>query len=150
MNIKGTMTRKLRAVGFCTLLSLCTLMFSATSNAASIGGSWEVVANGSSLQLNITSIDLQGNLTGTLVQGTRVDPITGFWSESSKKITFVRTITNPAIIQVFTGYLLNAGATFCAVGEFNHMMAGSFEAFASTGATASRSLFGWTARQCVA
>jgi len=149
MNGKRIMTGKLRAVCFCALRSLCTLVFSATSHAASVGGSWEVIANGYSLQLNITSIDTLGNLTGTLVQGTRVDPITGFWSESSKKITFVRTITNPSIIQVFTGYLLNAGTTFCQVGEFQHMMAGSFEAFASTGATAARSVFGWTARQCV-
>jgi hypothetical protein len=148
MNTKETM-KKLRAAFFCTLLSMCTLMLSATSHAASIGGTWEVVANGASLQLNITSIDAQGHFTGTLVEGTRFDPVTGFWSESSKKITFVRTINNPAVIQVFTGYLLNAGATFCDVGEFRHMMAGSFEAFASTGGTAARSLFGWTARQCV-
>jgi len=150
MNPRMTMTKKLQLMGSCVLLSLCTLTLSATSHAASIGGSWEVVANGASLRLNITSIDLQGHLVGTLVEGTRVDPITGFWSESSKKITLVRTINNPAVIQVFTGYLLNAGATFCEAGEFKFMMSGSFEAFASTGATATRSVFGWTARQCVA
>jgi hypothetical protein len=148
--MKGkTTTGRLRALCYCALLSFGTLMFPAMSHAASIGGSWEVIANGYSLQLNITSIDTLGNLTGTLVQGSRVDQVYGFWSESSKKITFVRTLTNASIIQVFTGYLLNAGSTFCEVGEFQHMMAGSFEAFASTGATAARSVFGWTARQCL-
>jgi hypothetical protein len=99
----------------------------------------------------IVSVDAQGHVTGNLVRRDGgVDAITGFWSESAKKLTFVRTINNPSIIQVFTGYLLNAGTTFCSTGEFNKMMAGSFEAFASTGATRDRTLFGWVARQCVA
>lgn len=140
-----------RRLGSLASCCLCTLLLSSLSHALPPTGTWEVVANGASLTLNIVSVDSLGHVTGNLVRSDGgVDSITGFWSESAKKLTFVRTINNPSVIQVFTGYLLNSGTTFCSTGEFNKMMAGSFEAFASTGANRDRTLFGWSARQCVA
>ena len=135
----------------CIVLVFCALVAPGASYAAAIGaGRWEIIANGFRMQLNITSIDAQGNLAGTLVEGTRTDQIQGFWDEAARKITFVRVINTPSTIQIYTGYLFDAGSTFCQTGEFNHMLAGSFEAFASTGGSAQRSIFGWAARQCVA
>jgi hypothetical protein len=135
------------------LFAFLVLVFSALLVPSSYGvlntGSWEIIANGYQGQLNIISIDSQGNVVGTYFEGTRTDQITGFWDEGSKKLTFVRTLGGPEIIQVFTGYLLNPGATTCQVGDVRRMLAGSFEAFASTGGSARRSVFGWTARLCV-
>jgi hypothetical protein len=90
-----------------------------------------------------------GNLTGTYVEGTRTSEVQGFWDEASKKITFVRTLDNPSNIQIFTGYLFDTGATFCQVGDIHRMLAGSFEAFSSTGGSAQRSVFGWAAKFCL-
>src|SRR6266849_8908633 len=89
-------------------------------------GRWEMIANRFSVSLNITSVDAQGILTGTIVEGTRTDQVKGFWDEQAKRIVFVRTINNPSTIQVFTGYLFDPGATFCQGGETQRMMAGAF------------------------
>jgi len=146
----GRTIRRIKLLGSGLLICLCTFVLSATGHALPPIGSWEVVANGAALQLNILSVDAQGNVAGNLVRSDGgTDQITGFWSESGKRITFVRTINNPTVVQVFTGYLLNKGADFCTGGEFRYMLAGSFEAFASTGATRDRTVFGWAARRCV-
>jgi hypothetical protein len=134
----------------CLVLLLSTLLVPIGSYAASLNtGSWEIIANGFQAQLNIDSIDGQGNLVGSYFDGTRRDQIAGFWDEGSRKITFVRTLGSPQVIQVFTGYLLNPGATTCQQGDIRRMLTGSFEAFSSTGGSARRSVFGWTARFCV-
>jgi hypothetical protein len=151
VKMKQIAKRKLTLLGSCVVCCFCTLMLSTLSHAQLPTGPWEVVANGTALQLNINSIDTQGNLIGTLVRSDGgIHQIYGFWSQSARKVTFVRTINNASVIQVFTGYLLNRGADFCVVGspQFRYTLAGSFEAFASTGATRDRTVFGWVARQC--
>jgi very-short-patch-repair endonuclease len=68
-----------------------------------------------------------------------VHPIVGFWDDVSQKITFMRVFdkNDPSKYQIFTGYRFVDGAT-------NYpTLAGSFEGFQGTGATAQRTLYGW-------
>jgi hypothetical protein len=137
------------------MIFLCAFLFSGlvtTAYATPPSGGWEIIANGFRGQINLT-VDVTGNVTGTWTEGTRVDEVTGLWDESSQKLLFVRKLSgDPAVIQVYTGYLFNSRpeGTFCSTGEFNRMMAGTLEAFQSTGATPSRNVFGWAMQQCVA
>ncbi|MFY9561420.1 MAG: hypothetical protein WAQ52_14400 [Terriglobales bacterium] len=136
--------RKLSAISVALLL-----IVSVCSAATLRTGNWDIIANGFQGRLNITSVDAQGNLSGTWVEGTQTSQIQGYWDEDGKRITFVRTLGNPSTFQVFTGYLFDPGATFCQGGEFRQMMAGSFEFFSSTGGKAARNVGGWAARFCV-
>ena len=104
-------------------------------------GSWEIDANGYVGELEIKSIT-NGRLTGTVLG----NPIDGFWSNSMKRIVFMRVIdpNDASTLQVFTGYYWRElqpppiGTSF---------LAGFFEAFQGSGGTAKRSVFGWTARK---
>lgn len=131
---------------FVWIICLLTTIFSINvSYADPPVGTWEVIGNGFAGTL-VINVDPQGNVTGTIYG----DPIEGFFDEPSHKIIFVRRIGgDPSIIQVWTGYLWSEGATFCAFGDIRRQIAGSFEAFASTGATPARNVFGWTAIQCI-
>ena len=135
---------KLRA--FIWIISLLIITVFPTCLYAQLrGGNWEVIANGFRGTLNI-SVDPQGNVTGTIFG----DSIEGFFDQVSNKIIFVRTFgDDPLDIQVYTGYLWTTGATFCTGGDIRNQMAGSFEAFASSGATPGRNVFGWTAILCL-
>jgi len=130
-------------------LLLITICPSVCSAATLRTGTWDIIANGFQGRLSIASIDAQGNLSGTWVEGAQTSQIQGYWNEDGKRITFVRTIGNPSTFQVFTGYLFDPGATFCQSGDIRQMLAGSFEFFNSTGGKASRNISGWTARFCV-
>jgi hypothetical protein len=96
-------------------------------------GKWYIEANGHVGVMEVTSIDIVGNLTGTLF-GT---PIIGFWDGFERRMTF-ETSTASVAVQVYTGYLVREGPG-------SALLAGSFEAFTGTGATATRNVFAWRA-----
>jgi hypothetical protein len=105
-------------------------------------GSWTVSANGFIGSLIINSVDGKGTLSGALeMKNEQSHQIIGFWDEDSQKITFMRVIdiNDPSKCQIFTGYRYIDGATR------NPTLAGSFEGFQGTGATAQRVLYGWYA-----
>ncbi len=98
--------------------------------------SWDMLANGFAVKFHPKTIDANGNLKGTIVDGAKTHPIEGFWNEEARKITFLRIVdpAKPSTVQVYTGYL---------AGE--NQLAGTFEAFSGTGATRERTVFGWSA-----
>jgi len=104
-------------------------------------GNWNINGNGFRGDLVINSVDSAGRITGTVYNG---QTIIGFWDESSQKITFMRIIepSDPSTFQIFTGYLFRN----CDTGGCLYTLAGSFEAFAGTGAVAQRTLYGWFAQ----
>ena len=84
----------------------------------------------------IDALDAQGNVTGRILDGNRTDPVRGLWNGPARRLTFTRDIgAGPSGTQVYTGYLLDGQETF----------AGTFEAFAGSGATARTGVFGWKA-----
>jgi hypothetical protein len=110
-------------------------------------GTWEVNAGGDRGPLQIASVSPQGELRGTLFGKA----IVGFWDEPAQKVMFVR-IVNPAVpstVQLYTGYLFRNSGGLHGVGNATYTLAGSFEALAGTGATASRAVYGWYAQQGV-
>jgi hypothetical protein len=113
-------------------------------------GTWDILSNGVAGRITLT-VSALGDVSGTWTEGTRVDSVTGLWDETSKKLLFVRRISvNLAMIQVYTGYFFSGPATFCDPGtEFREVVAGTFEAFRSTGATPQRDAFGWAMRKCL-
>lgn len=99
-------------------------------------GTWDMNANGSAGPLVIGGIGTDGTLAGSSTAlGNKV---LGFWDEASRKLTFMRLVkpTDPSTFQVYTGYLMSD----------NNTLAGSFEAFKGSGATAERTVFGWLAK----
>lgn len=104
-------------------------------------GTWDINSNGFWEILSIQAIDPQGNLGESSVLSDHSDPILGFWDEGSQKITFMRLINqnDPSTFQIFTGYLMVTQA------DGSLALAGSFEAFQGTGATAQRVIYGWYA-----
>lgn len=97
---------------------------------------WDINGNGFTGVLVIKSIKSDGSLDGASTAfGNK---ILGFWDEAARKITFLRLVKpdDPSSYQIYTGYLMSDGAT----------IAGSFEAFQGSGATAERSVFGWFAK----
>jgi hypothetical protein len=114
------------------LLSLPTL---AKADDLRCGPGWSFDGNGFLGTLNVT-VDGAGNVTGT-VYG---DPIHGFYNNVSNEMMFIRSSggsTDPAFQQVFTGYYWQEGLL--------DVLAGSFEAFVASGATAGRHRFGFNA-----
>lgn len=105
-------------------------------------GVWFLNGNSFTGDLTINSVDANGNLSATVYGGEQT---TGFWDEAAQKITFLRIINaaDPSTSQVFTGYLFQ---NVNAEGNIDYHLAGSFEAFAGTGAVAQRILYGWFAR----
>jgi len=104
-------------------------------------GTWSINANSFGGQLVINSVDAQGNLTGTVYGQS----IVGFWDGVSNKITFIRVPSNPAAssqYQIYTGYLFRNSSGPDSV----YTLTGYFEAFAGTGATARRVVYGWYAQ----
>jgi len=98
-------------------------------------GFWMMNANGHFADLNI-SVAGDGSLSGDMAG----DQILGLWDEASRKIVFTRlpNSNDPLTAQVFTGYLI--------IQDEWYFLAGSFEAFEGTSATARRAVFGWKAR----
>ena len=87
-----------------------------------------------------TPTDQNGNIVNGTIYG---QAIFGFWDSVANKITFVRKTNpdDPTTFQVYTGYLFQTppgdGLTYT--------LAGTFEAFGGTGATARATVYGWYA-----
>jgi hypothetical protein len=126
---------KLKALLFATMM----LVTAGAASAQTLPkGKWAIDGNGFAGQLNITSVDAQGNLQGTVFgQG-----IIGFWDEASQKITFMRITDalNVTTFQIYTGFLFNDNNN-----PNHYWLTGYFEAFQGTGAVAQRVLYGWFA-----
>jgi len=104
-----------------------------------IKGPWNINGNGYPGLLWIEGVDPQGNLIpSSTVYG---DPILGFWDDTAGRLTFVRVINagDPSANQVYTGYVMKSQE------DGSLALAGSFEAFAGTGAVARRTVYGWYA-----
>ncbi len=99
-------------------------------------GTWSINANGSQGHLQVEAVDGEGNLTGSVFG----QPITGFWDDVAKSITFVRiaSIGDASANQIYTGYLIDKPST---------VLVGSFQAFKGTGGATRRALFGWFAEK---
>ena len=123
------------------LIIAMTLFAAATASAQTLPqGQWAINGNSFEGQLNITSIDANGNLQGT-VYGQQ---ISGFWDGTSQKITFMR-LTNPSdpsTFQIYTGFLFRNQNG----GDMLYTLTGFFEAFQGTGGVAQRVLYGWFAQ----
>ncbi len=109
---------------------------------------WVINANGFEGELAIKSVDAAGNVSGDLFG----DPVQGFWDGFEQRLSIVRfgSLADATILQIYTGYLYSqphvTGPLFG--GQFSlPALAGSFEAFTGTGATARRNVFGWNAEQ---
>jgi hypothetical protein len=111
-------------------------------------GHWRIKANGFQGDLNIASVDNQGRLSGTLtMQNEPTDQIVGFWDERSEKIIFMRILnpSDPSAGQIYTGHLFCIPIGCSSTGQNTLTLAGSFEALATGGGSAERSVFGWYA-----
>ena len=132
-------------------------------------GEWDIVSNGLHGTLNITSIDRQGHLSGTILLypfDTPPNEISGYVDGDSGKVTFVRTIgPGPTDIEVYTGYVFTNIIADCLIGTgpgscYDYArMAGTFESFYAGGndinnntsaligtfGDANRNTFGWFA-----
>jgi hypothetical protein len=88
---------------------------------------WSITANGFMGDLHITSVDNQGNLSGTVFGQS----ISGFWDEASQKITFMRIINpaDPSTFQIYTGFLFRDQNR----PDLVYTLTGFFEAFQGTG-----------------
>ena len=120
-----------------TLAVFAVSLASQALHAAPPVGAWSANCNGFTGPLSITSVDAAGNAVGTMFG----NPIKGLWNESAQELMFYRAIggtfasTPPELIQVYTLYQFpGASGTL--------RLAGFFEAFAGTGATAVRHRFG--------
>ncbi len=107
--------------------------------ASQLYGVWDIWANGFASTLRITSVDDLGNVQGSVFDNL----LTGYWDEESRTLTFLRIPNGayPATFQVYVGHMFQNQD-----GGFNFSLAGSFVAFAGTGATAQRAEFGWVAK----
>lgn len=105
---------------------------------------WALNCNGFAGLLLIDAVNPNGSITGRIIEGNRTDSISGFWDDEwdggpggARSLTFTRKIGgDPAATQIFTGYMMQG----------KPVLAGTFEAFAGTGATAKRSVYAWVAQ----
>ena len=91
---------------------------------------WSIIGNGFRGTL-LLGVDERGLVRGTMFG----DPVHGFWHAAAQRLTLYRMCVASMVdsIQIYTGYRFEGG------------MAGTFEAFATSGATPERSVFGWYA-----
>ena len=131
-------------------------------------GDWDIVSNGLHGTLNITSIDREGRLSGTILLypfDTPADEVRGFVDGDSGKVTFARIIgPGPTDIEVYTGYVFTNIIANCLIGTgpgscYDYArVAGTFESFYAgesgnnntstligTFGDANRNTFGWFA-----
>jgi len=116
---------------------------------SSPAGTWSYSNNGYTGIMTLV-VDSSGEVTGSMTdKGEKSSPVKGFWDSSALKLTFYRAIngttsqTPPDFLEVFTGYLFPCSNA----APHPLCLAGSFEAFAGNGATATRTVFGWFAGQ---
>lgn len=113
--------------------------------ASVLVGTWLIETNGFQGSIEISSIDPAGRVAGTLFQ----DPMSGFWDEAARRLSMIRIINaaNPSTFQYYTGYLFPNAETITFPITSLYSLAGTFRAFAGTGATTIRDEFGWLAQQ---
>jgi len=123
------------------LLVFCLLAFVPAEATNLILGSWQADANGFTGILQINSVDASGNLSGTFFG----NPISGFYNSTTNHIAFVvQPGSTPVLanVQVFEGALVGSNP-LGPPGQ--QLLAGSFIAFAGTGASAAHDHFAWAA-----
>jgi hypothetical protein len=110
-------------------------------------GTWTANNNGFLGVIVVASQDPNGNIAGTAFG----NPMKGFYSSTTNKVRFWRAVAGSNVngtgstvatadqIQIYTGYLYGCSGALC--------MAGTFESFAGTGATALKPDYGWNARK---
>jgi hypothetical protein len=110
-------------------------------------GPWQLNASGQRGQLMITEVTPGGELRGT-VNG---EPMVGVWDEAAQQMTFtpVRTSSDPARIQMFTGYLFQHAGGLHGVGTVTYTLTGTFTTLAGPGAITPRTIYGWYAQKGV-
>lgn len=127
-------------------------------------GAWNINSNGLQGNLNITSIDSNGTLVGSILLYPFNSPtvIKGYYDNISNKITFVRTIgSSPTDIEVYTGYKFENIIANCISGTgpgscYQYAtLAGTFQSFTSNQtlgipsylmhSDSERNMFGWYA-----
>ena len=126
--------------------ALVAVTVTIVAQAASPTGVWTANANGHTgpPPTMVLFVSPDGTVTGTFHN----NPIKGFWSEAAGKLVFFRAIggniasTPPDLIQIYTAHMFPCSASAPAGLQ---CLEGTFQAFAGTGATASRNVFGWYA-----
>jgi hypothetical protein len=76
-------------------------------------GRWSINANGYTGILLIRGVDGVGNLDAEVtLAGGGPNPVTGFWDDTSKKITFIRVVNrnDPPQNQIYTGFHFTTGS----------------------------------------
>ncbi len=104
---------------------------------------WTIDGNGFRGML-VVNVDANGNVTGSLIGGLYNEQVSGFYDANSSKLTFIRIPAmglDTSYIQVYTG---QAFASYDDP-SLQYGLAGTFQAFAGTAASANRSVFGWFA-----
>lgn len=121
-------------------------------------GTWTLKASGIVGQLNIQSVDSNGNVTGGLSAGGPLFSILGLWDEQGQKIVFqvFPQVPGPSVlgaIQVYTGFMFTDQFRLSQmVGDTIFTLAGTFQELPSVGQTsfvtdaAGKSQFGWCAQ----
>jgi len=128
-------------------------------------GGWNIKSNGVPGTMNITSIDSQGVIQGSILlypYTSSSTPIKGYYDRNSDKITFIRTIgANPTDVEVYTGYRFSNIIADCIDGTgpgscYQYStLAGVFQSFTSNNtigipsylvhSDSNRNTFGWYA-----
>lgn len=108
-------------------------------------GLWRINGNGHTGELRIDAVDAQGNVTGAVFG----QALLGFWDERAGRLVFMRLTDpgTPSSYQIYTGFLFQnrGGSPLDGVGDIHFTLAGSFDAFAGSGASAQRTQYGWYA-----
>jgi hypothetical protein len=104
-------------------------------------GDWSIHVNGIRGTLQIREIDELGRVSGTLFG----DPVSGWWSERARRLTFVRgrSRAGASEAQGFEGYAWDERADVG--GPRAYHLAGSYETFGGGGGAKDRQSFGWFA-----
>ena len=129
------------AMGLALGIALMTTTVSAQETPT---GPWEIIANGYSFTVRFPE--------GTWTEGGTTGQIKAIsWNAASKEFTFERwwPDNDPNKTQKYTGYVFSGVAHVCTQGTIYSTMAGQFRGSVGTGATASRMIYGWVARQCL-
>ena len=100
-------------------------------------GDWRAHANGNSGMLHIREIDELGRVSGTFFD----QPITGWWSERARRLTFARE--GRQADQAFEGYAWDEPVDRETPRAY--YLAGSYETFGGGGGAKDRQSFGWFA-----
>jgi|SRR5262249_7071207 len=109
-------------------------------------GTWMLNENGVVGPFQITSVDVTGNVSGTL-QGK---PIVGLWNEMLQKLSFFWAFNDPGTLgpeKLYTGFLFTDSFRMPGIkGGTVFTLAGYFTAFNIPPGSIDRPTFGWYAQ----